>query len=153
MKPRGETIFGLILLAVFVIIVGLGMGYSKKARMLPLVLGIPGVVLAAALVIRSCIKPSKAILQEHSADKKTAPEEASDQKKVLAMIGWVALLIGMIWVFGFVITIPIYMVFFLKTKGEKWLLTLCLAVGSWAFLYWIFAVTLKIILFPGILFN
>ena len=69
------------------------------------------------------------------------------------MIGWVALLIGMIWVFGFLITIPVYMILFLKTKGEKWPLTLCLAVGSWGFLYWIFAVTLKIILFPGILFN
>jgi small-conductance mechanosensitive channel len=153
MKPRGETIFSLILLAVFVIIVGLGMGYSKKARMLPLVLGIPGVVLTAVIVTRNCIRTGKTIPQERSGDEQTGPEEASDQKKVLAMIGWVALLIGMIWVFGFVITIPVYMILFLKTKGEKWLLTLCLAAGSWVFLYWIFAVTLKIILFPGILFE
>jgi len=121
--------------------------------MLPLVLGIPGVLLTAVIVSRNCIRPGKAILQERSADEQTGQEEAGDQRKVLTMFGWVALLIGMIWLFGFLITIPVYMVLFLKTRGEKWLLTLCLALGSWAFLYWIFAVILKIILFPGILFE
>jgi hypothetical protein len=153
MKIKGETIFALILLAVFVIIVGVGMGYSRKARMLPLVLGIPGLILAGVIVTRSCVKAGKIISQERSAGEQEVPEEASEQKKVLIMIGWVALLIAMIWVFGFLITIPVYMVLFLKTKGEKWPLTLGLALGSWAFLYWIFAVILKIILYPGILFN
>jgi len=152
MKIKGETIFALILLAVFVVLVGVGTGYSRKARMLPLVLGIPGLILAGVIVSRSCARPGptpgKAAPQERSAD-----EQAGDQKKVLIMIGWVALLITMIWVFGFLITIPVYMVLFLKTRGEKWPLTLGLALGSWAFLYWIFAVTLKIILYPGILFN
>ena len=148
MKIKGETIFALILLAVFVVLVGVGTGYSRKARMLPLVLGIPGLILAGVIVSRSCAKAGKTISQERSAD-----EQAHDQKKVLIMIGWVALLIAMIWVFGFLITIPVYMVLFLKTRGEKWPLTIGLALGSWAFLYWIFAVTLKIILYPGILFN
>ena len=54
MKTRGETLFALVLLIVFITIVGLGMGYSKKARMLPLVLGIPGVLLTAVIVTRNC---------------------------------------------------------------------------------------------------
>ena len=157
MKIKGETIFALILLAVFVVLVGVGTGYSRKARMLPLVLGIPGLILAGVIVSRSCARPGptpgKAAPQERPADEQAVSDEEGHQKKVLIMIGWVALLITMIWVFGFLITIPVYMVLFLKTRGEKWPLTLGLALGSWAFLYWIFAVTLKIILYPGILFN
>jgi len=154
MKIRGETVFGLILLTVFVVLVGVGMGYSRKARMVPLILCIPGVVLAAAIVIRETfIAPKAGVSRDRSGDEETTLDGPQERKKLLTMIGWVALLVGMIWVFGFLITIPVFMILFLKTRGEKWLLTLCFAVGSWAFLYWIFAVVLKIILYPGILFR
>ncbi len=154
MKIRGETIFGLILLIAFMIIVGVGMGYSRKAKMLPLVLGIPGVILTAAIVIReSFMRPKEEVSQERPSDQEADTQAPDEQKKVLAMIGWVALLVGMIWAFGFLITIPVYMILFLKARGERWLLALCFAAGSWAFLYWIFAVALKIVLYPGILFE
>jgi hypothetical protein len=154
MKIRGDTIFGLVLLVAFMVIVGVGMGYSRKAKMLPLVLGIPGVVLTAAIVIReSFMRPKEEVSRERPADQESSTPVPDEQKKILIMFGWVALLVGMIWAFGFVITIPVYMMLFLKARGEKWLLALCFAAASWAFLYWIFVGALKIILYPGILFD
>ena len=153
MKARGAAIFAFILLVVFIVVVGQGRGYPRKARMLPFVVGIPGIVLAATTFIRELTKSKEPPPTKEEEVDGTGPWVALEKTKFLMMIGWVVLLIGMIWVFGFLIATPAYVFLFLKARREKWLLSISFAAASWAFLYGIFAVALKIFLYPGILFK
>lgn len=164
-QGRGEALFALVLLAVFLVIVLVGTGYNRKARMLPLVLGVPGVALAAAEVVRTTARRRRAECEAGVASGKAVEahategagpaggREAEERKKLLEMFGWVVLLIVMIWLFGFLVTIPIYVLAFMKARKERWLLSLCFAIGSWALLYWVFVLGLKIVLYPGLLFK
>jgi len=164
-RARGEAVFALVLLAVFLVIVLVGAGYNRKARMLPLVLGVPGVALAAAEVVRTAARRrlgsgevrsgAGEVVGGQATKEAGSPgsREADGSKKVLEMFGWVVLLIGMIWLFGFLITIPIYILVFMRARKEGWLLSLCFAVSSWALLYWVFVLGLKIVLYPGLIFK
>ena len=123
-KKQGETILSLFFLGFFVMLTIISLTYSPKARRLPLIVGIPGVVLAAVEVYRRTIKRSTPEPQPAvSPDVKETEEEGQgltdDPRKVAGMIGWVVLLVGMIWILGFLVTIPgLYLAFHEGEEGK-----------------------------------
>ena len=107
-RKRGETALALFFLAFFLVMTIISLTYGPKTRRLPLLIGIPGLVLAAVEVFRGiqgflpASKPSASGAQKGGTRGLSLPDE---QKRVLGMIGWVFVLVGMIWVFGFLVTI------------------------------------------------
>ena len=157
-KKQGETILSLFFLGFFVMLVLISLTYSPKARRLPLIVGIPGVALAAVEVYRRTIKRSTREPQPAvSPDEKETEEEGQgltdDPRKVAGMIGWVVLLVGMIWILGFLVTIPAYTLLFMKVRRESWTASLLFAGIGFAALYVLFIVTLNIELYPGLIFR
>ena len=157
-KKQGETILSLFFLGFFVILTIISLTYSPKARRLPLIVGIPGVALAVVEVYRRTIKRSTREPQPAvSPDEKETEEEGQgltdDPRKVAGMIGWVVLLVGMIWILGFLVTIPAYTLLFMKVRRESWTASLLFAGIGFAALYVLFIVTLNIELYPGLIFR
>ena len=69
------------------------------------------------------------------------------------MLGWIVLLVAMIWILGFLITIPVYTILFMKSLKESWRLCIIFAVAGFAILYYLFAVALNMELYPGLVFQ
>lgn len=74
--------------------------------------------------------------------------------KQLKAISWLVLLLAMLFVFGFLVTIPIFIFGFLRMNAElKLWQCLALALGALLFVYLIFILLLEYRLFAGILFG
>ena len=154
-NKRGEFILALFFLVFFVTLLLISMTYSPKARRLPLLVGIPGAALTAAQVIKEIGRRRGKAGEAKGVEPENA--EAASQKgvdkKLLTMLGWMVLLVAMIWILGFLITIPVYTILFMKSLKESWRLCIIFAVAGFAILYYLFAVALNMELYPGLLFQ
>ena len=72
----------------------------------------------------------------------------------LDVLGWAAALVGLTLLVGFLVSIPVFLVAFLRLRSkEGWPLALAAAAGGWAFVYLVFVVGMKASLFQGIVLK
>ncbi len=156
---RGEAILACTFLGFFLFLVVIATGYNVKARRMPLVVGIPGVVLSMVEVARQTIGKrrsggvkSAAIItgQERS---QTEIARSDDRKKILSSIGWMFLIVALIWIFGFAIGLPLFSMIFMRAKKEGWVMSIAITVISVAVLYFLFIKALEMDLYRGLLFQ
>ena len=137
---EGRILVSGIMLVVFATAVGLSLTYAPDTRMLPLVIGVPGLLLSAiqfAMELRD--RPPPAV----------TPEEHRREWRMLAwFIGFVTALV----LFGFLYAGPALVAVYLYVSGrEKWYVALGAAVFAWAILYGVFERFLGLPLFEGLL--
>jgi predicted cobalt transporter CbtA len=155
-NKQGELILALFFLAFFVVLTLISMTYSFKARRLPLIVAIPGIALSAVQVLkeRKRLQTTKEVESVETHDSETPDTEAPHAKKnLLVMMGWMVLLVVMIWIVGFLVTIPVYTLLFMKSMKESWRLSIFFAAAGFAILYFLFVVGLNMELYPGLLFQ
>ncbi len=160
-KGRGQLILNLVFLAFFVTLIVISMTYSAKARRMPLVILIPGAVLAVIVTVKDISRKGPApeeretsAEEEEIEDTEPAGLAATDQnKRMFVMFGWMALLVGMIWVVGFLVTIPVYTIIFMKSLKESWRLSIIFGVAGFIVLYFLFVVGLNMELYRGLIFQ
>ena len=158
-KKLGKLILNLVFLTFFVTLLVISMTYSAKARRMPLAVLAPGAVLAAIVTVRDVlgkrpVSKRREVVSEDAED--TEPEEAvteQNYKRMFLMFGWMALLVGMIWVVGFLVTIPVYTILFMRSLKESWRLSLIFGVAGFIVLYFLFVVGLNMELYPGLMFQ
>lgn len=72
-------------------------------------------------------------------------------KKQLAGVGWLTLLLAMVFVLGFLVAVPVFVLAFLRlAAGQSYRRSLSLAAGALAFVYGIFVWLLEYDLYNGI---
>lgn len=139
---EGRTITAGIMFAIFAVMVGLSLTYEPDARFLPLVIGVPGLVLAALQL---------------AVELRAAPEgkfTASDRRAELAMFGWFVLFCAGIVIFGFPYAGPVLVAAYLYLSwNEKWYVCLGAGVFAWAVLYGVFEQILGLPLFEGLAYQ
>lgn len=133
-----------IVAALFVIIFGYFVvalkDYPPEARVIPLVAGVPGLALALVNLYRSL----KA---------KPASKGARIQSEA-ATFGWIILLVMLVWVFGFLIALPLFLVVFLRRRsGENWRVTVVETAVILLAVYFLFYRLLNIPLNNGLLID
>jgi fatty acid desaturase len=139
----GRAVTTLIMLAIFAGMTVIGMSYPDKARMMPLLVGIPGTILALAQLIHD-IRFSEA--------KAVDVDTSIKRRREIKMFFWLALFFAGVMSFGFVYAAPI-LVFAFLLFGQKESLTVALfgGVGAWVILYGVFTRLLELFLFEGLL--
>ncbi|HMI95820.1 MAG TPA: tripartite tricarboxylate transporter TctB family protein [Micropepsaceae bacterium] len=139
---EGRTLTAGIMFAVFVVMVGLALTYPQDARFLPLVIGIPGLVLSGAqLAIELRTRPDKEFTAEN-------------RKAEWKMFGWFVLFVVVIILFGFPYAGPIMVAVYLHFSWrERWYVSLGSALFAWAVLYGVFEYVLGLPLFEGLVFQ
>ena len=155
-NSRGELFMALFFLTFFSALTIIAMTYSPKARRLPLIVAIPGVALSAARVLQETRKlraPKEAGPEEEPGLETADPEAAHLKKKLPVMIGWMVLLVAMIWIIGFLATIPVYTILYMRSMGESWRLSLTFALCGFLALYFLFVQGLNVELYPGLIFR
>jgi hypothetical protein len=168
-KDKMEIFFGLVLIGFFLAVIINSYQFNPKARLMPLVIAFPcivmaGIQLAADLrgrkkkklisiedeMFQKTMEKIHVEVMEEKKEKKTEREVAISLLKATA---WVILYCLMVYLVGFLITIPLYTVIFMRSQKDSWVLSLSVAFGLWLTIYLVFVVLAKISLYDALLFR
>jgi hypothetical protein len=137
---EGRILVSGIMVVVFATAVLLSFTYAPDARFLPLVIGIPGLLLSAVQLIKE--------LREHP-EIVIVPEE---RRREARMFAWFVTFVGGLVLFGFLYAGPALVAAYLFFSGrERWYMALGAAFVTWAILYGIFERFLGLPLFDGLI--
>ena len=124
--------------------------WPVETRMLPWVLGIPGLLLALIqltldLRARGRIEETVAAdLIDLPADRSLPPDVV--MRRASAFYGWFLGLIAGVWLFGFFIAVPVFVFLYLFLRAqEKWWSALIYTAAILAFLWLVFERILRVL--------
>ena len=138
---EGRLLVSGIMLVAFATAVGLAFTYAPDARFLPLVIGVPGLLLSAIQFV-------KELRERNPAPAVTAEEHTREGRMFL----WFVIFVCGLVLFGFLFAGPLLVAAFLYFSGrEKWYVALAAAAFALAVLYGIFDYFLGLPLFEGLI--
>lgn len=174
MKDKGEFLFGVLILLVIAGFFALSFQYSPTARLVPLIVAIAGIVFMALQLISglpglsdklsvltqkkdffstSSIKQKKAAPDNGDTLKEADRTQKTDAASAAEMFVWVILFSGSIFLFGFLLAVPILVCVYLKYRaGAGWRFSILSAVGIEFVMYVGFIYLLEVFLYKGYLF-
>ena len=150
MKFKSSSYFLMALMLILVIVISLGLTMEyRKTKLLPIILGSIVLVLAAIELRRELLADDKPA---------TLPEEKEVQRgdtlhRYWFTAAWMGGFLLAVYLFGVMAATPLFIVFYLKCHGRRWLTTIMLAAGTTAFIYVIFIWLLREELHKGLLFE
>lgn len=159
-SPRisARQVFDIALVLVLAGVVYTAMGYNSQARLMPLLVGVPVLVLAVLQTIndfRSQPKPKAGASQVADAvdiAQREGTARVTGLAGTLAVYGWVLLVFVMIYLIGFVATTFLYTLLFMKVRSRMgWGISLGVSAGFLAFMYLLMIMALQVQLYDGIL--
>jgi hypothetical protein len=153
MKLKSSSYFLLIIL-IFAFCIGVSaLGYSKiKDKAIPLCISGFVIVLGVIQLSRELMEAKKELKEK--AESGVEGENAfREMKSYLLIFTWIAALVLSIYIFGFLISIFLFIAAYLKTTGSSWSMSIVPAMITTAIVYAVFIRFLGGELFPGILFG
>jgi Tripartite tricarboxylate transporter TctB family len=179
---RSSLVMGVIMLAIFAVLVAVASGYPADARFMPFVVGVPAIGLCLLQIVldaRRRPRPAEAapargsfaVAEEtvsrmagHKVEFDVAREQLPGAQAVpdllpremvrreLAMWAWFLGFVAGVLLFGFWISIPVFLVAFLRVQAKaKWRLALVLGVAATVILFLAFEKAFRIEVHPGFL--
>ncbi len=141
-KMQGSSWFLVVIIAVMlaVIVLSLRMEYLES-KLLPL-------IISGAVLVLAAIRLGKEIF-------KGVPDGSEETGE-----GWRGYLISGAWavgfflaiyLLGFIIAIPLFILSYMKSHGTRWLVAIIWTILLPAFIYGLFELTLKVTLYRGLL--
>ena len=136
---EGRIVVSGVIFAIFVSAVVIALVYfAPGARMLPLVIGVPGVILSAIQLIAEL---------RRTGAKKISPQVRRGE---VIMVIWFGVFAAGIVAFGFKLAGPVLIAAYLLIAGrERWYTALIGAVLAWLILEFVFEQFIGILLFEG----
>ena len=130
----------------------------RRARLFPLAIGIPCLLLALVVLgleVRSgSVAPASEPAPPPDVAAEPPLEPAVARRRTLAMWGWVLGFFLGIWLLGFTIAVPVLTLLYLKLgAGERWVPTLLLTAAAFVFFYGVFDYGLRLPFPPGVLLE
>lgn len=168
-------LFILIMLGVIIYMVLTAFDFRFRSGIMPILIGIPTIFLLLILVV-DCLFPhtllssivvtgsadifdmkklKKDVLEKVRKDKKpTLTQEVKKDKGKLELITicWLLALVLLLYIFGFLLAIPIFLFFIIYLHTRFFWPSLFYTAAAWLMIYVIFVVLMKVRFFPGILF-
>lgn len=176
----GKIFTSVVMLAIFVVMVGIATQYAPQARFMPLVIGIPGIALCLFqlfLEFRERRRPKAgkpagsrggfALAQDevagmvgHKMDFEMAHEKlqvvqselpkAGETRREIVLWAYFIGLVGSLILFGFWLTIPVFLAVFLRCYAEEsWRFSLVLSAAATTLLFLVFEKGLAVVLHGG----
>jgi hypothetical protein len=137
---EGRKLISLIMLALFALLIGISFTYAPDTRFLPLVIGVPGLLL--------CLVQVAAEWRAKHVEPAVTPLEKVRERTML--VWCVVFVLGLVG-FGFLYAGPVLVAAYLFFAGkEKWYIAVLAAVFAWAILYGVFGQFLGLPLFDGL---
>lgn len=165
MKMTGKVVFDGVLVLIFAVMVVMSFGYNSQARLVPLIIGIPSLVMSIVQLIadgfpslqrKLSITQQRGVsaiggyLHDHDEDRETLKEpteyiKKAEIKRAVRVFGWLILLTILLGVVNYHIGIPIFIFLFMLLESRVKLLTsLLVAAGTEGFIYLLFGILLRV---------
>ncbi|GAB6153797.1 hypothetical protein JCM17380_25470 [Desulfosporosinus burensis] len=149
-RIKGSVVFAFVLFLFFIVFVGLALTYNPQARMVPLVIGIPSLILSAGMLWNTWSKAKTSQLVE----KESEIKKEFSNRDLLMTFAWFFALLIMVYLFGFLYVIPIFLLAYLRLSGkESWVLTITISLSACLVILILFVMILKVDLYKGIIMN
>ena len=150
MDLKIEKIFSWFIFLFFGFLFFATWNYGAKARLAPLLMLVPGVILTGLHLWRIHRQPE--LIKEQGVD-----EEDGESYEITApfdqemwMVAWFIGFAALIWLVGFLVATPLFLILYLRLWAkEKWTRILPLAVITTICIYLIVELAFKIILYRG----
>lgn len=144
MKFEGRHAVSTMMLLFFAIPVAIAFTFPPEARVLPMVIGIPGIVLALIQLATERKRPAKA--------RKSNVDDRETLRREVVIFAWFAFFIAAILLFGFVYAGPVVVALYLWLSWrESWFTVIASGVLLWAILHFVFETWIGLVLFRGFL--
>ena len=157
MKVRPQAIFSFVFLIFFIVFVYQAQEWRLQARLYPLAIGIPMIILAIIQVILDW----KGVERKQQDDAVPVDfqmtqtvEPALAKRRAIVMFSWFLGFFLAIWLLGFSITIPLMVFTYLKIQSnEGWIISIVLTVAAWLVFYLLFVRLLTLPFPDGLIFT
>jgi hypothetical protein len=140
MKNQGHIITSIFLLAIAGYAIYFASGWSFKTGFFPLAIAIPLAILALAhllLVLFDAPEQVGGVAVEAEFSNDASPEIA--RRRATSVFGWIGAFIVLVYLVGFPVAVPLFMLFYLKLQSAvDWFRSLLLTVITWGFFYLVF---------------
>jgi TctA family transporter len=157
---RPAVLFSATLAAALAAYLAAATRYPGPARLFPVVVAAPGLLLGVAQLVNDLRARARSmcramVRREAAASPGGAFAAAiASTRSELNVLWWAGGLVALTLVFGFSVSIPLFLALFLRFRGgESWPLTAGLAGTGWGFVYAVFTAGMKVFLFPGFLLR
>jgi len=145
---NGDIVTAFLMTLIFLVMVLLATQYPPDARMLPLVIGIPGTILCFIQLGFELLASYRKL--PSSSDSANLKIETTNLKKEVAFFLWFPAFIISVLLIGFLATALIMVFLFLRmSQRESMKLSMGLSVGGTLVLYLVFELILAMPLFSG----
>ncbi len=152
MKMKGNSYFLMVIMAIMLVIVGssLRMDYFKS-KLLPILVG-SIVFILAAVALKQEIFPAK---RQAAAGTglRAGGEVKQTGRAYLTAWAWVIGFFVAIYLIGFIIAIPLFILAYMKSHRIGWATAVTFAILTVAFVYGVFDLAVGINLYPGLIFT
>lgn len=158
-----ENLVAVVLLLLFAGFLIVGMGYSPKARLVPVPLAIASMVLTGLQLILQNVKRdfklnvdtmelfAKQSAEEDAEEEAESTEKKSTARKELAGFGLVLAFLGLVLAVGMFPALLLYIFgYFILIGKEKWLKSLIYSVATTGVLYFLFVSLLQVPTYQGL---
>jgi len=164
MKFNDRTFFTLGIFLVVLLFMIIAVNYQPKARLVPLAIGIPTLLLSLFQLLVDMVPAIGRRFRfftdydvfgvgGNEASEESAQEERSRRtvhRRELEFSAWLCLLMALIYFLGFLVAIPLFLLLFLKLhSGEGWPMTVAVTAGTWGFVYVVFIMVMDAPLHDG----
>ena len=154
MKMRGISYFYLIIMVIMLVIIGLSLRMEYFAsKLLPLVFSSTVFVLAAIGLGREILTKEKSGATVAGGEAGKQEESRESWRGSLVAGAWVAGFFLVIYLLGFIIAIPLFVLSYMKLHGTRWVVAIVFAVLASALIYGGFELALKVNLYKGLVFG
>ncbi|MDP2647053.1 MAG: tripartite tricarboxylate transporter permease [Desulfobacterales bacterium] len=154
----GNTVFSLLWMIIFsgALIVSLTFQWSMKAKLFPIIISLAGSAFSLWLLYDQFFRQQREDAPRNI-PQETGPEKDEDKKPILRrdeiiIFLWLAGFLTLNLLFGFWISIAIFMLLFLTLFGrENWKTVTLYTAGMWVSMHLVFQIAMKTELFEGLL--
>jgi hypothetical protein len=154
MKLRGDSYLFIVVMVMALAVIGLSLRMEYfSSKLLPVLISIIVFVLAGIGLGRQTLVGGN--LEATATVGETSKKEETGREWLgyLLQGAWVVVFFLAIYLLGFMISIPLFVLFYMKSFGTRWRVAIIFAVLTPALIYALFQFALGIDLYPGLLFS
>ena len=122
-----------------------------EGGLVPLVIGIPTVLMCCASMLRRMWGPREPLAAGEAPQE---PDDVAPWGRALRVMAWMGALVVGVFCVGFYVSIPLFVLAYARISGGvSWIRSLALTAILWGIVYGSFAMILQRPLFEGVLFG
>ena len=154
MRLKGDSYFFMVIMAIMLVIIGLSLRMEQFAsKLLPLVISSIVFILSAIRLGRDISTRGKRRATVAEGEISKTEETREDWHSYLVAGSWGLGFFLAVYLLGFIISIPLFILTYMKAHGTRWFVVGIFAILMPLLIYGVFELVLRVTLYRGLLFT